>query len=156
MGDGPFPVGCPPANGCSQRWILTLGTLTTGCDVPGSPGAGAARVQRMTLRCHGGCSFLATRARPSLIDSGCGTDRSAVMGEVTLCLLGRAREKRSLYLLQIVSRENKRDVGPQVGHSHAGCNQPETLGMKRVGLGEHHRLLQAVPREGRRYEKKGK
>ena len=28
--------------------------------------------------------------------------------------------------------------------------------MKRVGLGEHHRLRQAVPREGRRYEKKGK
>jgi hypothetical protein len=110
----------------------------------------------MTLRCHGGVSFLATRARPSLIDSGCGTDRSAVMGEVTLCLLGRAREKRSLYVLQVVSRENRRDVGPQVGHAHPGCHQPETLGMKRVGLGEHHRLLQAVPREGRRYETRGK
>jgi hypothetical protein len=74
------------------------------------------------------------RGRPSLIDSGCGTDRSAVMGEVTLCLLGRAREKKvPLYILQVVSRENKRDVGPQVGHSHAGCNQPVTLGMKRVG-----------------------
>jgi hypothetical protein len=27
---------------------------------------------------------------------------------------------------------------------------------RRVGLGEHHRLLEAVPREGRRCEKRGK
>jgi hypothetical protein len=37
----------PKGDGFSQRWILTLGTLTSGCDVQGSPGAGAARVQRM-------------------------------------------------------------------------------------------------------------
>jgi hypothetical protein len=24
-GEGPFPVGCPPANGVSQRWMLTSG-----------------------------------------------------------------------------------------------------------------------------------
>jgi hypothetical protein len=32
------------------------------------------------------------------------------MGDVALCLLGRAREKRSPYLPQVVSRENKRDL----------------------------------------------
>jgi hypothetical protein len=104
----------------------------------------------------GGVSFLATRARPSLIDSGCGTDRSAVMGEVTSAYSGGPERKGPSTYFRSFRGENKRDVGPQVGHSHAGCNQPETLGMKRVGLGEHHRLLQAVPREGRRYEKKGK
>jgi hypothetical protein len=70
--------------------------------------------------------------------------------------LGMGPERKvPLYLLQVVSRENKRDVGHRVSPTHAGC-QPETLGMKRVGLGGHHRLLQAVPREGRRYETKGK
>jgi hypothetical protein len=55
MGDGPSQIGCPPANGFRPAWILTLRTLTSGCDLQGSLGAGAAKVQRMALRCHGGC-----------------------------------------------------------------------------------------------------
>lgn len=50
MGGGPCQVRRPPANGFSQRWILTLRTPTSGCDVEGSPGAGAAKAQRMTWR----------------------------------------------------------------------------------------------------------